>query len=94
MALVITDECINCTACEEECPNHAISQGDTVYVVDAVKCTECVGYEEAPKCIAVCPVDCIVPDPNHAENLAALRVKYTTLNGGPCPDIGKGFVAN
>ena len=27
MALMITDECINCDVCEPECPNDAISQG-------------------------------------------------------------------
>jgi NAD-dependent dihydropyrimidine dehydrogenase PreA subunit len=27
MALIITDECINCDVCEPECPNQAISQG-------------------------------------------------------------------
>ena len=27
MALIITDECINCDVCEPECPNEAISQG-------------------------------------------------------------------
>jgi ferredoxin len=91
MALLITEECINCTACEEACPNHAISQAD-IYVIDATKCTECVGHEDAPQCIPVCPVDCIKPDPAHAEDLAALRAKYQALNGVPCPDIGRGFV--
>ena len=27
MALIITDECINCGACEPECPNNAIYEG-------------------------------------------------------------------
>ena len=27
MALLITDECINCGACEPECPNNAIYEG-------------------------------------------------------------------
>ncbi len=34
MATVITEECINCGACEPECPNGAISQGDDIYVID------------------------------------------------------------
>ena len=92
MALIITEECINCTACEEQCPNHAITQAD-IYVIDAAKCTECVGYEESPQCIPVCPVDCIQVDPAHTEDLAALRAKYEQLHGSACPDIGKGFVA-
>jgi ferredoxin len=92
MALIITEECINCTACEEECPNHAISAAD-IYVIDPVKCTECVGYEEKPQCVAVCPVDCIQVDPAHSEDLAALRAKYEAQNGAPCPEIGCGFIA-
>src|SRR6185295_13528232 len=34
MATMITNDCINCGACEPECPNNAISQGDPVYVID------------------------------------------------------------
>jgi ferredoxin len=93
MALLINDECINCQACEEQCPNHAISQGETVYVIDAGKCTECVGHEAKPQCIDVCPVDCIVPDPAHLEDLGALRAKYEALNGEPCPEVGGGWAA-
>ena len=48
MALMITDECINCDVCEPECPNDAISQGAEVYVIDWAKCTECVGHFETP----------------------------------------------
>ena len=44
MALIITDECINCDVCEPECPNGAISQGLEIYVIDPAKCTECVGH--------------------------------------------------
>ena len=44
MALMITDECINCDVCEPECPNDAIYQGDTIYVIDPNKCAECVGH--------------------------------------------------
>ena len=59
MALMITDECINCDVCEPECPNGAISQGPEIYVIDPAKCTECVGHFDAPQCREVCPVDCI-----------------------------------
>jgi ferredoxin len=90
MALLITEECINCAACEDECPNEAISLAD-IYTIDPAKCTECVGHEEAPQCIPVCPVDCIRVDPAHKEDLAALRAKYEALVGSPCPDIGRGF---
>jgi len=65
MATMITNECINCGACEPECPNNAISQGDPVYVIDPVLCTECVGFHDYEACAAVCPVDCCVTDPNN-----------------------------
>jgi len=55
MARKITDACINCGACEPECPNEAISAGDETYVIDASKCDECEGKDEAA-CVAVCPV--------------------------------------
>jgi ferredoxin len=67
MATVITEECINCGACEPECPNGAISQGEDIYVINPELCTECVGFHEAEACAAVCPVDCCVPDPARTE---------------------------
>ena len=61
MAYKITDECISCGACEAECKNEAISEGDTIYVIDPQKCTECVGVADSPRCVEVCPIDdCIV----------------------------------
>jgi len=55
MARKITEECINCGACEPECPNEAITAGDEIYEIDADKCDECEGKDEA-MCVAVCPV--------------------------------------
>jgi len=81
MALMITDECINCDVCEPECPNQAISMGAERYVIDPEKCTECVGSHDASQCAAVCPVDCCVPDPEHAETREALEAKYKKLKG-------------
>lgn len=63
MAMLITSECINCGACELECPNAAIFPEDDVCVIDADKCTECVGHFAKSQCIEVCRVDCIIPDP-------------------------------
>lgn len=54
MARKITEECINCGACESECPNEAISQGDDTYVIDAGKCDECKGKADV-SCVSVCP---------------------------------------
>lgn len=65
MAFKITDECISCGACESECPVSAISEGETTYVIDSVKCIECVGYFDASKCAEICPVDACVPDPDN-----------------------------
>ncbi|MCL4138409.1 UNVERIFIED_CONTAM: hypothetical protein GTU68_014463 [Idotea baltica] len=67
MAIIITDECINCGACEPECPNTAIYEPDEVYYITPLKCTECIGFHEEPQCAAVCPVDCCIPDPDNEE---------------------------
>ena len=79
MALMITDECINCDVCEPECPNQAISEGPDYYVIDPQRCTECVGHFESPQCIEVCPAECILVDPAHQENQEILKIKYEKL---------------
>ncbi len=79
MALFITEDCINCDVCEPECPNGAISQGEEFYVINPALCTECVGHYETSQCIEVCPVDCILSDPNHPETQDALLAKYQKL---------------
>ncbi len=79
MALMITDECINCDVCEPECPNAAISQGPEIYVIDATKCTECVGHFDKPQCREVCPVDCIPVNPDCVETRQELTLKYEGL---------------
>ncbi|MDK2123232.1 YfhL family 4Fe-4S dicluster ferredoxin [Parachitinimonas caeni] len=76
MALMITDECINCDVCEPECPNNAISQGAEIYVIDPKLCTECVGHYDKPQCQQVCPVDCIPFDPDLRETQEQLMEKY------------------
>ncbi len=81
MAKMITAECINCGACEADCPNEAISQGDPIYVIDWEKCTECVGHFDKPQCIEVCPVDgVIIQNPDHAETREELQAKFNKLN--------------
>jgi ferredoxin len=82
MPLIISDECINCDVCEAECPNGAISQGDEIYVIDPVMCTECVGHYDTQQCVEVCPVDCISKDPAHVESDEQLLAKYERLTGG------------
>lgn len=80
MAFKITDECISCGACEPECPNEAISEGDVIYVIDPDRCTECVGFYDEPQCAAVCPVDACVPDPDHQESRDELMAKKQRLH--------------
>lgn len=79
MSLLINDECINCDVCEPECPNGAITQGDEIYEIDPNLCTECVGHFDEPQCIEVCPVDCILKDPDNEESEDGLMKKYELL---------------
>ena len=81
MALIITDQCINCDVCEPECPNDAISEGPTIYYIDPLLCTECVGHFETSQCVEVCPVDCIPGDPDNVETDDELMAKYLKITG-------------
>ena len=54
MAHKITDECIACGTCIDECPVNAISEGDPIYEIDADECTDCGA------CVEVCPTDAII----------------------------------
>ena len=81
MALMITDECINCDVCEPECPNIAISMGPEIYVIDQELCTECIGHYDTPQCVEVCPVECIPKDPEHEESEDQLMRKYKQMYG-------------
>ena len=60
MANTITEACSDCAACEPECPNEAITQGDGRYVIDPAKCDECASHGGEPRCLAVCTSDAIV----------------------------------
>ena len=79
MALLITDSCINCDICEQECPNEAISQGEEYYEINPNRCTECVGHFEKPQCLQVCPIDCIIIDSENIETQKELYKKYYKL---------------
>src|SRR5437899_8532519 len=96
MATVITSECINCGACEPECPNTAIYQGavewqapdgstrpalsNDIFYIVPEKCTECVGFHDHEACAAVCPVDCCVPDPQIPETHEVLLERARALH--------------
>ena len=72
--------CINCGACEPECPNSAITEGDDIYVIDPDLCTECVGFYDQEACQAVCPVECCLPDPERRESEAVLLERALRLH--------------
>ena len=68
MATMITEECIACGACEDECPNGAIHLGDDGFAIDPDLCSECVGLYETQKCQEACPIECCVADPDRRES--------------------------
>jgi len=79
MALKIIKGCINCDMCEPECPNKAIYMGDKIYEINPDLCTECVGFYDEPTCISVCPLDCIITDPEREEDTDTLFQKFEKL---------------
>lgn len=67
MAVKITDTCISCGACIDECPVEAIVDdddnptGEEIYYVYADKCVECIDHNDEPACATACPTEgCIV----------------------------------
>jgi ferredoxin len=95
MAVVVTEECISCNACEAECPNTAIYSADSPYTLGGQefpalssdhtyiafdKCTECVGFNDEPACLSACPTEAIVKDPAHEETPEQLLAKKTHLD--------------
>ena len=85
MAYKITDDCISCGACEAECKNNAISGGETSYIIDPDKCTECVENHSNPRCAEICPVGAPVTDPEHEESREQLIEKWHSLHPGKTP---------
>lgn len=81
MALRVTEDCTNCEACEPVCPNEAIKMGELIYQIDPLRCTECVGAEDVPQCVLVCPADCIESDPDWEESKEELQQKYDDIHG-------------
>ena len=80
MALMINEDCTMCDACVLECPNDAIAAAEPIYIIDAFKCTECVGAHDEPQCQLVCDPDCIVPNPDFPETQKELQAKYESLH--------------
>ena len=88
MAYKTTDDCISCARCEPECPNQAITEGESIFVIDSDKCTECVGEHESPHCVDVCPVDACILDEQHHETKEQLLAKWRQLHPGREPAPG------
>ncbi len=80
MAFMITEDCISCGDCEQECPNEAISEGNAQFIIDPDRCTECVGAYKSPQCASVCPIDACVPDPTCPETKKELLKKRRLLH--------------
>lgn len=78
MALKILD---TCDVCEPICPNQAIAAGTVIYEIAPERCTERVGHYDAPQCVEVCPVECIIVDADRVESPDALLAKYRMLTG-------------
>lgn len=82
MALIITEECINCGACEPECPNNAITAGEDIYKINPDLCTECVGYYDEPQCKSVCPLpEVLIINPDYVETKEELKKKKQLISG-------------
>lgn len=79
MALMITKDCICCDACREECPDEAIFEDEPTYFIDPDLCSECVSNDTEPACIVVCPVECIISDPDNIETLDELLYKHKKI---------------
>ena len=79
MAQRITEDCSACDACVDLCQNQAITAAAPYYLIDPLRCTECVGVEDEPQCQLVCPVNCIVDHPDFRESHQQLLMKYQTL---------------
>ena len=62
MALEIVASCVNCYACEPLCPNQAIFQASPHFLIDPVKCTECLGDFDDAQCASICPIECAIVD--------------------------------
>lgn len=62
MSLEIVELCVGCHACEAQCPNNAITAARPMFVINADKCTECLGDHDLPQCAEICPIEGAIVD--------------------------------
>ena len=62
MALRIVDSCVNCWACEPLCPSEAILAVKPHFLIDASRCSECLGDFADPQCASICPIEGAIVD--------------------------------
>ncbi len=87
MAVDITDVCIGCGACFEECPNEAVVEVDGLYIVIPDRCTECWGIYSSAQCLDLCPVEAVALDRDHPDDEASLERKFRRLHPGLDPRL-------
>ena len=75
MSHMITAECINCSACEMECPVRAIRPEADQYVIDVDICIDCEGYFKIARCKWACPVNACVPERDSYKYRAAMMAR-------------------
>ena len=87
MAYRINKYCVACGMCQPRCKNGAIKEGNEAYVIDAGRCTECVGWYEEPRCFQACFLSAPEPDPAHKESRAELLTKWKKLHPRKTPVV-------
>jgi len=80
MALMIMQSGASCHASVIACPNEAPARYDPGCVVEALRCTECVGAHDAPRCRQVCERRCTVPAPSFEESRAEVEAECGSLH--------------
>ena len=90
MATLITEDCINCGACEDECPNGAISMGDEIFEIDPQLCTECVGFSNQQMCALACPPAVCVQDPTRIEGEEVLFARAQKIHPDKAASLALG----
>ena len=89
MPIRITQDCINCAACIDVCPNGGIRRGQSAYIIDQDLCTECIGFFNQEQCVAICPIDCCIRNPRIVLTEEALfeRAKAIHADTGKHPTL-------